>query len=176
MAISDWGHPSGFMPRNVAAGDSPGQIRLISYVNSSGVETGEACRIVRLFNDRGAACVLGGVYMVDFDATVAQNLKVATCVAETSVQRQVVVAMAATADQAWGWFAYAGYVDALVDGDTTDVAAGDYLKITAGTNADAFLGNTTSRTVDSFAIAMAANTSTEALTKVFLLGDPADVD
>lgn len=176
MAIADWGHPSGVLPRSLLAGDSPGQIRLVSYINSSGVETGDVCRQVRLFNDRGSACVVGGVYMVDFDATVAQNLKVATCVAETSVQRQVVVASAATADQTWGWFTFAGYCDALVDGDTTDVAAGDYLKITAGTNADAFIGNTTSRTVDSFAIAMAANTSTEALKLVFMLGDPADVD
>jgi hypothetical protein len=176
MAISDWAYPSGIMPRSLLASDSPGAVKLVSFVSSAGVETGDVGKAVRLFNDRGSACVQGGVYMVGFDATVAQNPKVETCVAETSVSRQVVVAMDATADQAWGWFFYAGYCNALVDGDATDVAAGDYLKITAGTNADAFIGNTTSRTVDSFAIAMEANTSTEALKKVFMLGDPADVD
>jgi hypothetical protein len=93
-----------------------------------------------------------------------------------TVNRQLVVASAAYADQTWGWYTFAGYCDALVDGDATDVTKDDYLKIVAGTNADAFIDDTTSRTADSAAIACADNTATQALTKVFLLGDPCDVD
>jgi hypothetical protein len=175
MAISDWGHPSGIIGRSTIANDTPGQVRLVSYTTSAGVETNEPQRQVRLFNDTGAACVKGGVYMVGFDATEEQNPKIEVCAAVT-VNRQLVVAVEATADQTWGWFAYAAYVDALVDGDTTDISAGDYLKIVAGTNPDAFIDDSTSRTADSAAIAMEANTGTQALTKVFLFGDPCDVD
>jgi hypothetical protein len=46
----------------------------------------------------------------------------------------------------------------------------------AGTNPDAFIDDSTSRTADSAAIAMEANTGTQALTKVFLFGDPCDID
>lgn len=175
MAITDWGHPSGIIPRSNTALDSPGQIRLRSYVDSNGVETGDVCRQVRLYNATGGALVAGATYMVDFDGDEETNPKVIACAAVT-VDVQVVIAQEATATASWGWFTYAGYCDALVEG-TTDVAKDDYLKIVAGTSATSFIKDGTARTSDSGAIATAAQTANSSvLTKVFLLGDRFDID
>ncbi len=175
MAITDWGHPSGVIGRSTVALDSPGQIRYGSYVNSSGVETNEAFRMVRLFNDTGGATIKNAVYMVGFDGDLTQNPKIETCAAVT-VDRQLVVATEAYADQTWGWYVFAGVYDVMVEG-TTDVAVGDYLKLVAATDADALIKDGTSRTADSVAIACAAQAANSAVaTKCFLFGDRCDID
>jgi hypothetical protein len=136
---------------------------------------GPGCWAVRLYNNSGGATLAGGVYTVTFTGVVTTNPQVIDCAAVT-VDVQVVVALEVIPDGDWGWFAVQGYCDALVDGDSADVAAGDFLKIVAGTNADAFIKDGASRTADSFAIACEANTSTEALKKVYLFGDFGDID
>jgi len=88
----------------------------------------------------------------------------------------VAVAPVAIAAAAVGWVAIEGVVYANVDGDSTDVAVGDYLKVTVATNADAFLSDGTTKTLDSAAVALEANTGVEAVKLVNLLGFPTDID
>lgn len=158
----------------------PGHVRWVTYADSNGKPQGQT-KICKLYNGRGSACLQGGVYRIVFDSTAATPMRVATITAQTVNQRYA-VALNATADAAWDWFAIEGDVNALVDGDTTDVAVGDTLKVVAATNADAFIQDTSVSTTtavpstDTIAIAREANTGAEALKRVYLVGEVADVD
>jgi hypothetical protein len=166
-------YPVGLSGRSTLAEDSPGAIRYSEY---QGAETREPQVQMRLFNDAGEAAVVGGVYLIVPTGVEEENPKVIDVAADTVVAHRVAVAIEAVADQAWGWFAVGGYVDALVEG-TTDVAVGDFLKTTAATSATAFFKDATARSVKSFAVACTAQASaTPTLTKVYLLGDLGDVD
>lgn len=175
MSLADFGYHSGVIPRCSVAADAPGSVRTVSYVDSNGAETGDVCKQIRLYNATGGALTANATYMVDFDGDEETNPKVIACAAVT-VDVHVVVAAAATAAASWGWFTYAGYCDALVEG-TTDVAKDDYLKIVAATSATSFIKDGTSRTADSGAIACAAQAANSSVaTKVFLFGDRFDID
>ena len=64
-------------------------------------------------------------------------------------------------------------MDALVEG-TTDVAAGDFLKIAQATSTTGYLKDGTSKTTSSHAIAHAAQTAnSNVAAKVYLIGEPA---
>lgn len=177
MALRDWIIPAGMLAAidtDTAAGVVPGAERIVKYVDSSGNVSGYQKQVL-LYNATGGACVAGAVYMVNYDGDEETNPSVIAEVAGTA-NREMVVATAATASTAWGWFVYAGYVDAMVEG-TTDVAKDDYLKIVEATDADAFIKDGTTLTADSFAIACAAQAANSAvLTKVFLLGGEHDPD
>ena len=166
--------PHGVAPRTTLTDESPGARLFNTYITSAGVQTGEGQEWVRLFNDSGAAAVKGQPYLLMHDGDEEENLKAIT-VASTAagVPALIVVAMEAVADQAWGWYCWRGTLDAMVDGDATDVAVDDYLQVAnAGT---AFTDNTTTRTAQSAAIAMEANTGAAALKKIYLFGMPVDV-
>lgn len=177
MAISDWGHPVGFLGRGTISTFPLGAIRQVSYTDTSGTETKEPQKQVFLINKTGGATIAGGVYMIAYDGDEETNPKCIACAAVT-VDVNTVVATEVLDDAECGWFVYAGYCNAMVDGDATDVAKDDTLKIVAGTNADAFIQDTASavRTADSAGIACEANTGTQALKKVFLFGDRHDID
>jgi hypothetical protein len=130
---------------------------------------------MRLYNGSGGACVAGRVYVIRYDGDEETNPKVVTCAASpATTPEHVAVAMDATASGAWGWFAVAGYASAFVNGDTVDVSKDDYLKVDVSDDDDAFVGNTSTRTANSFAIATAAETdATPSLATVYLLGDEA---
>jgi hypothetical protein len=172
-----WSVPHGIMGRSTLANDTPGQTRFVSYVSQAGVETNEPQRQIRLFNDLGAAAVVGRPYVITFDGNEEQQPKASTP-ATAAADQYVVVAVTAVPDQTWGWYACAGYVNAQVDGDATDVSVGDFLTVTNAIPT-AFTDNTTARTTDSFAIACEANTGAAVAGtqhKILLFGDPADID
>ncbi len=169
------------IPNNdVTPGYVPGQTKRVAYLDSNGKIAGTKV-LARLYNGRGSACLQGGVYRIVFDSTAATPMRVATITAQTVNQRYA-VAENATADATWDWFCIEGDTNALVDGDTTDVAVGDTLTVVAGTNADAFIRDQAVSTTtavpssDTIAVAREANTGTEALKRVQLLGEVADVD
>lgn len=124
---------------------------------------------VRLYNATGGALTSGGFYMVDYGGTTptAPNPRVVTP-ATTAIMREFVVALSALADVSYGWFAYAGYVDALVEG-TTDVTAGDYLKLV---NAQLYVvKDATTISAASMARALAGQTANSAVAaRIFLFG------
>lgn len=151
--------------------DTPLARKWVTYPGST---TGEQCLAVRLYNGTGAAMVAGRVYRISFDGDEETNPKAVAVVTLANVYQHVCVALEATADAAWGWFAIQGYVDAFCNGDATDIAKDDFLTCNDATDDDAFIDDTTTRTVNSMAIACADETdATPSLTKVYLLGDRA---
>lgn len=148
--------------------NSPLQGRWVS--NSDGTQ----CLAVRLYNGTGGTINKGECYRVAFDGDEETNPKAANVVTLANVYQYVVVALADLADAVWGDFAIQGYCDAMCNGDSTDISKDDFLTVNDSTDDDAFIGDTTTRTVNSMAIACAAETdSTPSLTRVYLLGDRA---
>jgi hypothetical protein len=174
VAIGDYAIPQGLMGRSTVHNDTPGQIRYQSYITSAGVETNEPQVLVRLYNSLAAAAstVKGGAYQVIYTGA-GLNPGILLPAAVTA-NVNIVIAPAIYLTATWGWYVWAGYVDALVEG-ATDVAIGDFLKVTAP-NAYLITDGAT-RTTDSFAVACEAQASaTPTLAKVFLFGAEADVD
>jgi hypothetical protein len=172
MPFSAVGAP--FQARDTIGSNTPGKMSYSEYVSSAGVNTGEPQYRKRVFNNTGGALVTGAVYMVAYGAA-GKNPQIIACAAVTA-NCYVCVATEAAADQTWTDVVMEGVVDAMVEG-TTDVAAADFLKIVAATDADAFIKDGTTKTTDSFAIALAAQAANSAvLTKVWLTGEIGDID
>lgn len=120
-----------------------------------------------------AATVIGTVYAVTYDGDEETNPKVIACAA-LAVYQEVAVATAVIVNGQFGWFAVQGYFDTFINGNTVDIAKDDFLKIVAGTDAGSFVGNTTTRTTNSHAIATEAETGIPAVRhRVFLIGERA---
>lgn len=133
---------------------------------------GTAMSQVRLYNATGGALTAGGWYMISWGGSTATapNPRV-IAVATTTLLREFVVAMTALADVSYGWFAYQGYVDALVDG-TSDVTAGHFVECVNTTSAVVTDGAT--MTANSIAVCLPGQTAnTPTSTRCFLLGIPA---
>lgn len=169
----------GFVPRSAGAGASPANSRLVEYVDpATGLTTGDTRIEAYLFNNAGIPTVRGDVYQVTFSGVVAKNPQVIVCATATPT-KNLAVAVAVVADQAWGWFAISGYVDASLEA-TTDIVAGDFLKLTSGTSALAFIKDGAAETTSSHATAVAALTtdgvnrpSATVPNKIYLLGGKA---
>ena len=162
--------------RQTAASASLGAIKYATYVDSNGVDTGEPQVLMRVFNNTGGALLQGGVYAITFSGTEASWLQI-IAVAASAFDQEVCVATEAAANQTATWVVISGFCNALVDGGTNDVTDGDWLKLVAATNADAFVqDHATTRSTDTMARACGTNTGTEALTKVLLIGGAHDVD
>lgn len=130
--------------------------------------------VARLYNGSGGATVAGRVYKIVYDGDEETTPKVVACTATATLLQHVAVATEATADATWGWFAIKGHYSVFVNGDATDVTKDDFLKITAATDDDAFIDDTTARTANSFAIATESETdATPSRIRVYLIGDPA---
>lgn len=177
MGLANLQHPSGILPRTTGASDALGQKKFGSYISSAGVETGEPQTLTRLYNDSGGATIDGGVYAVAYSGDESKWLRVID-VAAVAYDQEYAVSIGVIGDGEAGWFCTAGFCDALVDGDSVNVADGDYLRMVAATNADAFVAEATATTftTDTIAVACGANTGTEAKVKVLLLGGPHDND
>lgn len=155
----------------------PVYTRKRAYVNpTTGVVEGERTEI-KLYNGSGDT-VKGGVYRVSFTGTEETQPQIVDIAAAVTVDEYYVVSLKIVPDATFAWFAIQGYVDALVDGDTTDVTAGDSLKMTAATSANALTIDQAdnSVTADTIAMACEGNTGAAALKKVYLLGDRKDAD
>lgn len=129
-------------------------------------------QVVRLYN-AGSALTANRPYLVTFAGTAVttENPRV-TALADTGdTPACVVVAMEAVGATSWGWFAFQGYVECGVEG-TTDVAAGDFLLVSAGVSTTGLVKDATTRSKRSCAIAMEAQASNAVVTtRVYLLGD-----
>jgi hypothetical protein len=160
--------------RDTDANDTPLAKRVAHYIDSTGARTGKVGIEVRLYNATGGALTKNAVYMLNYSGNPATSPQVIACATSTPT-RFLVVAKEAVATASWGWFCVAGWTDALVDG-TTDVAVGDFLKLTSGTSATAFIKDGTTITTSSHAIAGAASTADSANTTLIeLFGEKAIV-
>ena len=170
MPVIETGWPSGLMGRGVTSNDTPGQRKVVSYVTSAGVDTNEPQFWVRVYNGTGGTLTKYACYMINWTGVASTgNPQIIACTTSTPT-REIVVATEAALTTAWTWVIHAGVCDALVDG-TTDVAVSDFLKLTSGTSATAFIKDGTSYTTSSHAIAMAASTLDSAnQTKIYLIG------
>lgn len=129
-----------------------------------------------LYNATGAAVVAGRAYKRSYSGVATTQPSAVAIVTLASVYQKVCVALEATASAAWGYFAVEGYVDAFVNGDATDVTAGDFLTVNDATDDDAFIDNTTTRTVNSMAIYTDTTDETDAtptLRRVYLFPEAA---
>lgn len=147
----------------------PVKTRWVEYLNpTTGVQEGHQLQVF-LYNATGGALTQYATYMVDYDGDEETNPKVIAAATATP-PRDIVVAQEATATASWGWFACVGYTQCGVEG-TTDVAKDDYLKLTSGTSAVAFIKDGSSYTTSSHAIATEAQTTNSVVNiKVYLLG------
>lgn len=146
-------------------GNYPGKVRRV--YNSDGTVRFD----VWAYNGTGGALTAGRPYLLTFGSALATILKVAVPTTNAEICNQGVIALEATANATWGWFAIAGVVKslALVDG-TTDVAAGDHLEVTNGL-ATALQKDGTALSSKSFAVALAAQAADSAVaTDILLIG------
>lgn len=146
------------------------------HVDTEGYE-GLWQKQIRVFNDTGGALVVGDCYHLTASGLPEENPKVLDFTdAGNDNYRMLVVAVEAIADQSYGWVAFAGYVDAHVEG-TTDVAVGDYLFLDTNSGGGVTALITSGGTVETnstVAIACEAQGTAGVATKamVFLLGAP----
>ncbi len=157
------------------SGDNPLQaVWKTNKLNAAGTESTENMQYleVRLYNGVGSALVTGRPYAVEATGAEATQWQVITPAA-LAVYQYVVVAMEDVPAASFGRFAVQGFVDAMVDG-TTDVADLDYLDVTPGTSAVAFIkDHSTARSTASVARACEARTTDSAgLARIQLIGDP----
>ncbi len=128
--------------------------------------------VCRVYNGTGGALVANRPYMISFEGAAATtaNPQLTALAAQTGVPNQIVIALTTTANGEWGDVVYQGYHDCGVEG-TTDVTADDYLKVDAVTSSTGLVKDSTSRTAQSCAIAMAAQTTNSVVDiRVYLVG------
>lgn len=128
--------------------------------------------VCKVYNGTGSALVANRPYMLTFAgaATTSPNPQV-TALAASGSARQIVIAHEAIPNGEWGLVCYQGYHDCGVEG-TTDVAAGDYLLVSAGVSTTGLVKDGTTLTNASVAIAMEAQAANSVVDKrVFLIGD-----
>lgn len=169
------------------ANDAPGKIRWVQnkgtdqsgHTDTENVD-GTGHWEIRAYNAKGSACTANECLHLTFDGDEETNPKViAFTDANNDNFRRLVVATEATADATFGWFAFAGVFDVLVEG-TTDVAKDDYLMLdtnsTGGVNSLVTSGGTveTNSTVAIACAAQAANS--KVATRCYLLGQAKTCD
>ncbi len=154
-----------------------GHIRAASFFDDAGIERQR--HEIWLYNGTGAALVAGEPMVLRYDGDGDVNPAVAVCTeSPVGVTEYVVVPLNATAIAGWDWFAIRGYTEAFVNGDTTNVAKDDWLKMDVTVDADAFIEDTTTRTPNSAAIYSddtAEEDATPSLRLVYLLGTPVPI-
>ncbi len=118
------------------------------------------------YNETGGATVIGQVvtkgYSNDYGVEVIAN-------ATTAFTVKTAVSLGAVAEHALAWWQDEGDAEALVDGDSVDVAAGDFLEVLNG--GTAFTKDGAARTAVSAAVAVDANAGAAALKTVRLIGE-----
>lgn len=129
---------------------------------------------ITITNKTGGALVVGGVYALDITGSIAttvrEKLTFVVAVSAGNLKGILVVATKALAEGDTGEAVVFGPVDALVDGGTTDVAAGDRLKAVAASNALIKAGEAAGSVDTAVAKALEANTGAAALKSIFFMG------
>jgi hypothetical protein len=149
---------------------------------------------VKIFNTSSSTALSNGaIYVLSYyvDATDTSNpiIKGIAVAPSTKAANNVIIVidnspkdLTTIPASSYGWAVVAGYVQALCDGGTTDIAVGDQLEILNGGTAftvetAAVAGASPILDPACAAIAMEAYTSgTNALKKVFLTGIPCNID
>ena len=135
---------------------------------------GTLYKVVRAYNGTGSAATANACYVLRYDGDEETNPSIvaaSTSVTGTTAINYVVVATDAIAAASFGWYAIHGVYDVLVEG-TTDVAKDDYLELVQSTSATALVKDGTSLTINSVAIACAAQAANSAVaTRCFLFGE-----
>lgn len=121
-------------------------------------------RYISGYNVVGSAVSIGQPVTIAYDNTYGTKV---IANATTTFAVKTAVAVNATASLALDWWQVSGEAEALVDGDSSDVAAGNYLEVLNG--GSAFVYDDTSRTTVSAACAVDANTGAAALKTVTLI-------
>ena len=141
--------------------------RVVTYLNpTTFAEEGSQLQV---FLYTASLLVANRVYQFDYDGDEETAFQAITCATATP-PRDLVVSTAASAAGTWDWFVVCGPCQCGVEG-TTDVAKDDYLKLTSGTSALAFIKDGTGYTTSSHAIATEAQAANSVVAiKVILLG------
>jgi len=117
-----------------------------------------------------ASTTVGKISQLTHTETVGREVTAATS-ADSAIEVGAGVAAATNASAAIGWFQTGGLAEAFVDGVTTDVAVGDFLKL-VGLD---LLFDSTVKTDQSVAVAVDANTGAAALNTVMMINESAKV-
>lgn len=117
-----------------------------------------------------AATTVSLTYQLTHTATAGQELTAATS-ADSAIEVGVGVAAATNGSAGIGWFQTGGLAEASVDGDTVNVAAGDFIKL-VGTG---LLFDSTVKTDQSVAVAVDANTGAAAVSTVVMINETAKI-
>jgi hypothetical protein len=129
---------------------------------------------ITIVNKTGGALVKGGVYALDVSGSVAttvrEKLSFVVAVSAANIDGFLVVATKALADGETGEGVIQGPVDALVDGDTTDVAAGDRLKAVAASTSLIKASEAVGSTDIAVGKALEANAGVAALKSIYFMG------
>lgn len=129
----------------------------------------------KFYNVSGGATVVGRPYRRTNTGADLNNPQISALAALAAVYQDVVVALEAVANNAWCWCAVYGDVDCGVEG-TTDVAAGDFLRVVAATSTTGLVveAAATTKTVNTLATAKAAQAANSVVNvRVHLHGDRA---
>ncbi len=156
-------------------------LKLLSTMPQPGqiVEIGDKAYIYAYWDGAAPAAITQGLPVVigmDVSGTSTNNPIVIAPATLATVLRQVAIAPQALSAAGWYWWQIKGPCLASVDGDTVDVAIGNYLEVlNAGTGLTANAANPTTRDVTHCAVACEANAGAAALKWVYLLGDKCTV-
>lgn len=137
-------------------------------------DDGMPYEVVRLYNS-GSALTANRPYLVTFagSSVTVQNPRI-TALAAVGGPFQVVIATEPVAASSWGWFCYRGYYDCGLEG-TTDIAAGDFVKVDAAVSTTGLIKDGTSRTIQSVGIATEAQAANSVVNKtIYLFGEMAN--
>lgn len=111
-----------------------------------------------VYNATGGPLVANACYVIAYSGTEDQSPQVIVAAAVASVRRRLAVATEAAAAGAYTWVVIQGNYPVRCDG-TTDIAAGEFLKLAPGTDADALIRDGAALTEASVAVAREAFTT-----------------
>lgn len=176
MAL-EHGYWTGVLPVNSdGSGDASGEGEVRLNYDASG----RASKSVYLRNFAAATAVVGQPYIYSVAGLAGSGQIAIDPAAVATVNREMVIATAATARNSFGWYTYWGVTTAYVSGNVA-VSKGDWLKLAPATAGTALVQDSASaRSNSSTAVARAAGPSvgnpSSSLTEVFLLGDRAVIN
>jgi len=153
--------------------------KTISEVLVDLTSTPMSCGIEKFLNGKryisgysADAIALGDVQHLSRTATSGQEVTAVDGATNAIAEQQIGVCVKALTAAGITWFQVAGLCEAFVDGDSVDVAAGDFLQLINGD--DDFVQDAV-ESVSSSAIAVDANAAAAALKTVLLLGRLVDI-
>lgn len=160
-----------------ASSAAGGHLRADSWIDDAGIERGRT--LVWLYNGTGVALVAGEPMVMRYDGDADVNPKVAVATeSPVGVREYVVVPINNTAIATWDSCVISGYTEIFVNGNVTDCAKDDFLKLDVTLDDDAAVNDSTTRTPNSFAIYSDDTSETDATPSsrlVYMFGTPVPI-